>query len=166
LDDNDDCIYCHAHVTIAAHSEMILGRDWNSDAAEPAYSILWVMYDLWAFDVIQEKVVGQSLLPSAKDLLIAVEAAGLAANEKRKHPDKAVHSYHFDVEWYSAQDIWLLNLGKDLVYWLTDGRTDLPGFAPRLERELASRKFRHAVEHAGSGPQQLQVLRSSIARFG
>jgi hypothetical protein len=31
-------------------------------------------------------------------LLDAVEAAGLAARKQRKHPDKAVHSYHFDVD--------------------------------------------------------------------
>ncbi|HWC39577.1 MAG TPA: hypothetical protein VG476_13655 [Acidimicrobiales bacterium] len=165
LDDNDDCIYCHAHVTIAAHAGMILGRDWNGDASEPAYSILSVMYDLWEYDVIQEKVIGQSLLPAVKDLPTAVETAGLAANEKRRHPDKAVHSYHFDVDWYSPPEIWLMNLGKDLVYWLTDG-TNLPGFAPHLERELGSRKYRHAVEHAGSGPEQLQALRSTVPSFG
>jgi hypothetical protein len=113
LDDNDECVYCHAHVTIEAHSEMILGRDWNGDAAEPAYSILWVMYDLWGVDVIQRKIIGQSLLRSVRDLLFAVERAGLSANDKRKHPDKRVHSYRFDVGWYSPEDIWLLNLGKD-----------------------------------------------------
>lgn len=94
------------------------------------------------------------------------EAAGLAASEKRKHPDKAVHSYHFDVDWYSPEQVWLADLGKDLVYWLTDGRSDLPGFAPHLERELASRSYRHAVERAGSGPEQFGDLRSVIPHFG
>ena len=61
LDDNDRCIYCQAHVTVQAHAAMILGRDWNGDAAEPAFSILWVMYDLWSIDTIQKKVLGQSL---------------------------------------------------------------------------------------------------------
>jgi hypothetical protein len=40
---------------------MILGRDWNGDAAEPAFPILSVMYDLWSIDPIQKKVTGQSL---------------------------------------------------------------------------------------------------------
>jgi hypothetical protein len=91
-------LYCHDHVTVQARTAMILGRDWNGDAAEPAFSILSVMSDLWSIDPIQEKVTGQGLFPSVRDLLAAVEAAGLAASGKRKHPDKAVHSYHFDVD--------------------------------------------------------------------
>jgi hypothetical protein len=166
LDDNDRCIYCHAHVTVQAHAAVILGRDWNGDAAEPAFSILEVMYDLWSIDTVQKKVIGQSLFPSIRDLLVAVEAAGLAASEKRKHPDKAVHSYKFDVDWYSPEQVWLVDLGKDLVYWLTDGRPDLPGFAPHLERELGSRPYRRAVERAGSGPEQFQDLRSLVPHFG
>jgi hypothetical protein len=165
LDDNDQCIYCHAHVTVEVHAALILGRDWNGDAAEPAFSILDVMYDLWSIDTIQKKVIGQSLSPLVRDLLVAVEAAGLAAGEKRKHPDKAVHSYNFDVDWYSPQEMWLVDLGKDLVYWLTDG-TNLPGFAPHLERELGSHPYRRAVERAGSGPEQFRDLRSAIPHFG
>ena len=144
---------------------MILGRDWNEEASEPAFSILWVMYDLWPVDRIQKKVIGQSLLASVQELLAAVEAAGLAATQKRKHPDKAVHSYNFDVDWYTAQELWLVDLGKDLIYWLTDG-TNLPGFAPHLERELASRQYRRAVADLGSGPEQFQGLRTAIPHFG
>jgi hypothetical protein len=165
LDDNDLCIYCHSHVSVAAHAAMILGRDWDGNAAEPAWSVLSVMYDLWSIGIIQKKVIGQSLFPSVRDLLAAVEAAGLAANGKRKHPDRAVHSYNFDVDWYSPQEVWLLDLGKDLVYWLTDG-TNLPGFAPHLERELGSHSYRRAVERAVSGPEQFRELRSAIPHFG
>jgi hypothetical protein len=166
LDDNDRCVYCHAHVTIEAHAAMILGRDWNGDAAEPANSILDVMYELWSIDAIQKKVIGQSLLPSVRDLLAAVEAAGLAASGKRRHPDGVVHSFNFDVDWYSPQELWLVDLGKDLVYWLTDGgRANLPGFAPHLERELGSHTYRRAIERAGPGPEQFQGLRSAIPHF-
>lgn len=103
------------------------------------------MYHLWSMDTIQKKVIGQSLLPFVRDLLAAVEAAGLAASEKRRHPDKAVHSYNFDVDWYLPEEVWLVDLGKDLVYWLTEGRSNLPGFAPHLERELDSRPYRRAM---------------------
>jgi hypothetical protein len=77
-----------------------------------------------------------------------------------------VHSYHFDAGWYSPEQVWLVDLGKDLVYWLTDGHAGLPGFAPHLERELGSRPYRHAVERAGSGPERFQDLRSPIPHFG
>ena len=48
-----------------------------------------------------------------------------------------MHSYNFDVDWYSSQEFWLVNLGKDLVYWLTDG-TNLPGFAPTSNASWAA----------------------------
>ena len=164
LDENDLCVFCHSHVTIAAHAGMILGRDWNGDVAEPAWSVLDVMYDLWSVDIIKKRVIGQSLFPSVRALLAAVEAAGLAASQKRKHPDKAVHSYSFDVDWYSPQEFWLVNLAKDLVCWLTDG-TNLPGFAPHLERELGGHHYRRALEQAGPGPEQFRYLRSVIPQF-
>ena len=145
---------------------MILGRDWNDDVAEPAWSILDVMYELWSIDLIQKKVLGQSLLPSVRDLLVAVEAAGLAASGKRRHqPDKVIHSFHFDVDWWSPEGVWLADLGKDLVYWLTDGHSGLPGFAPHLEREVFGHSFRRALERAGRGPEQFWALRSVIPHF-
>ena len=165
LDDDDRCAYCHAHVTVEVHAAMILGRGWNGDAAEPAFSILDVMYELWSIDTVQKRVIGQGLLPSVRDLLVAVEAAGLAAGEKRKHPDKAVHSFHFDVDWYSPEELWLVDLGKDLVYWLTDGRPGLPGFAPHLERELGGHSYRRAAVRAVPGPGQFRDLRSVIPHF-
>jgi len=141
---------------------MILGREWNGAAAEPAYSILDVMYELWSIDTVQKKIVGEGILLSIRDLLVAVEAAGLAASEKRKHPDKAVHSFHFDVDWYSPEEMWLVDLGKDLVYWLTDGHSGLPGFAPHLERELGGHSYRQAVQRARPGSGQFRHLRSVI----
>jgi hypothetical protein len=165
LDENDLCIYCHSHVTIEAHADMILGRDWNGHAAEPASSILSVMYHLWSIDIIQKKIIGQSLFPSVRDLLAAVEAAGLAASTKHKHRDRTVYSYHFDVDWYTPQELWLVDLGKDLVYWLRGDRMDLPGFVPHVERELGSHSFRRAVGQAGPGPEQFRDLRSAIPHF-
>ena len=93
-------------------------------------------------------------------MLAAVEAAGLAASEKRKHPDKAVHSYNFDIEWYSPEQVWLVDLGKDLVYWLTDGRTDLPGFAPISSANWAAARTGGLSSEQGPGRSNSRICGS------
>ena len=76
-----------------------------------------------------------------------------------------MYSYHFDVDWYSPEELWLVDLGKDLVYWLTDGHGNLPGFVPHVERELASHSYRRAIEQARPGSEQFRDLRSAIPHY-